>query len=173
MLLSGYTKEIFRSKCMPGAQSVHCYAYLNEDISNVIPYLNTVLGGVVFIKEPPSVTFKVHGKLIGVHAKKIAVNALKDENEADKILNWLQNEINATWEDHENIEPCFDSAKKPVMTEILKLLPKNNCKECGEPTCMVFAVKAMEGVKDENDCPGITAERKIQLQQYLTQFSFE
>ncbi len=173
MLLSGYTKEIFRSKCMPGAQSVHCYAYLNEDISNVLPYLNTVLGGVTFTKEPPSVTFKANGKLIGVQANKIAVNALKDENEADKILNWLQNEINTTWEDHENIEPCFESAKKPVLTKILTLLPKSNCKECGEPTCMVFAIKTMEGVKDENNCPGLPVEGKNKLRQYLSQFTFE
>ncbi len=173
MLLSGYTKEIFRSKCMPGAQSFHCYAYLNEDIDKVIPYLNTVLGGTTFTKEPPSVTFKVHGKLIGVQAKKIAINALKDEDEADKILTWLQNEINTTWEDHENIEPCFDSAQRPVLTEILKLLPKSNCKECGEPTCMVFAVKTMEGVKDEKNCPGLTVEGKNQLHQYLSQFRFE
>ena len=154
MLLTGYTKEIFRSKCMPGAHSIHCYAYLNEDVSAVLPYLNTILGGTSYTREPPSVTFKVQGKLITVHALKIAVNALKDEDEADKILQWLQKEINTAWEDHDTIEPSFDSARKPVLIEILKLLPKTNCKKCNEPTCMVFAVRAMEGIKDQNDCPG-------------------
>ena len=37
MLLKSYTKEIFRSKCMPGAQSVDCFADLDEDIRDVIP----------------------------------------------------------------------------------------------------------------------------------------
>lgn len=46
MLLSGYTKEIFRPECNPGFDSVHCIARLNEDISAVLPYLNAVLGGI-------------------------------------------------------------------------------------------------------------------------------
>lgn len=173
MLLSGYTKEIFLSKCMPGARSIHCHAHLKEDVSAVLPYLNTVLGGTSFTREPPSVTFKIHGKLISVHAQKIAINALQDEEEADKILRWLQNEINAAWKGHEAIEPSFDSAPRPVLTQILKLLPKTNCRACNEPTCMVFAVRAMEGVKDQNDCPGLAKEQKDQLRQYLSQFVFE
>ncbi len=173
MLLSGYTKEIFRSKCMPGAHSLHCYAHLNEDVGEVLPYLNTVLGGTSFTREPPSVSFKGHGKLISVHARKIAVNALKDEGEADKILKWLQNEINTAWKNHKTIEPSFESAPRPVLTQILKLLPKTNCKDCNEPTCMVFAIRVMEGIKDQNDCPGLSMEKKKQLQHYLSQFSFE
>ena len=173
MLLSGYTKEIFRSKCMPGAQTLHCYAHLNEDVADVLPYLNTVLGGTAYTRQPPSVSFKSQGKLISVHARKIAINALKDENEADKILNWLQKEINLTWEEHQTIAPSFTSAPRPILTQILKLLPKTNCRECREPTCMVFAIRAMEGIKDQNDCPGLSTEAKTQLQHYLSQFTFE
>jgi hypothetical protein len=36
------------------------------------------------------VTFKMHGKLLAVHSRKIAVNALKDEMEARKIVEWLK-----------------------------------------------------------------------------------
>jgi len=172
MLLTGYTKDIFRSKCMPGAASLHCYAHLNEDVGPVIPYLNAVLGGTSFTKEPLSVTFKNQGKLITVHPRKIAVNALKDEDEAEKILQWLQKEINSAWKNHESIAPCFESAPKPVLTEILKFLPKTNCKACKEPTCLVFAIRVMEGIKDQEDCPGLTEESKKQLQQYLSRFCF-
>jgi ArsR family metal-binding transcriptional regulator len=40
------------------------------------------------------VTFRLHGKLLTVQGNKIAVNALKDENEARKIVEWLKREIN-------------------------------------------------------------------------------
>jgi len=173
MLLSGYTKEIFRSKCMPGAVSLHCYAHLNEDIGQVLPYLNAVLGGASFTNEPLSMTLKNQGKLITVHPRMIAVNALKDEGEADKILQWLKNEINSAWKDHETITSCFDSAPKPVLTKIIQFLPKTNCKACNEPTCMVFAVRVMEGVKDQEGCPGLAEEQKKQLRQYLSGFCFE
>ena len=173
MLLSGYTKEIFRSKCMPGAASLHCYAHLNEDVGPVLPYLNAVLGGASFTNEPLSMTLKNQGKLITVHPHMIAVNALKDEDEAEKILQWLKNEINSAWKDHESITPCFESAPKPILTKVLKFLPKTNCKACHEPTCLVFAIRVMEGVKDQEDCPGLSEESRKKLQEYLSGFCFE
>lgn len=158
---------------MPSAESLHCFAHLDEDIQNVLPYLNAELGGSSYTKEPPSVTFKVRGQLITVHPMKIAINALKDENEAEKILMWLQGVINDTWDRRNEMEPSFESAPQPVLFEILKLLPKSNCRECNEPTCMVFAARAVEGVKDHNDCPPIGAENRKKLEKYLSQFYFE
>ena len=85
MLLKDYRKEIFRPECNSNFRSLHCIARLDRDIGEVLPYLNSSLGGDSYTKEPPSVTFKAHGKLITVHGDRIAVNALKDEEEADKI----------------------------------------------------------------------------------------
>ncbi len=173
MLLKSYKKEIFRSKCMPGGEGVHCFAHLKEDIREVLPYLNAELGGSSYTKEPPSVTFKVHGKLITVHPRKIAVNALRDEKEADKILDWLKRTVNETWDRRDRIVPSVESAPRPVLLEIFKLLPKTNCGDCSEPTCMVFAAKAVEGVKNEQDCPPLEPENREKLKHYLSRFHFE
>ncbi len=45
MLLTGYVKKVFRPTCNTSFESVHCIARLNEDISEVLPYLNSLLGG--------------------------------------------------------------------------------------------------------------------------------
>jgi hypothetical protein len=37
----------------------------------------------LYVKDPPAVTFKVHGKRITVHGEMIAVNGLRDEAEKD------------------------------------------------------------------------------------------
>ncbi len=37
--------------------------------------------------------------------------------------------------------------------DIYKLLPKKNCKECGEPTCLTFAMKLASGKVKPEDCP--------------------
>ncbi len=66
--------------------SVQYFAHLNEDVGDALPYLNAALGGHTYVQDPPSVTFEVQGKLITVHSNKIAVNALKDEEEAKKII---------------------------------------------------------------------------------------
>lgn len=171
MILTTYTKEIFRSKCMPGAQSLHCYAHLKEDVGAVLPFLKAEFGADAFSLDPPTITFKIYGKLITIHSKKIAINALRDEDEADKILTWLQNEINEIWERRQEIVPCFDKVKRPTVVDILRLLPKTNCHKCNEPTCMVFATRLAEGAKDAGDCPELEPEMLSKLQAHLKKFN--
>jgi len=171
--ISGYHIKIFRPECNPNFQSVHCIAHLESDISEVLPYLNTALGGSTYTQDPPSVTFKVHGKLITVHSKQIAINALKDEEEADKILRWLMREINDTWENRAQIKPSFQGISKPQSLEILKLLPRNNCRQCGQATCMVFSLLVADGIKGPKDCLGLSEPSRTKLQEYLKQFSLE
>ncbi len=173
MLLESYRLEIFNSACNPGALAVHCYAHLDQDISEALPYLNAALGGFEYIKDPPSVTFKAQGKLITVQGRKIAVNALKDEAEARKIVEWLKREINDAWDNRGQIEPSYEGAPRPKVIEILKLLPKTNCRECGEPTCMVFAARLAEGAKGVEGCPPLAGEPRQQLEQYMDCFNLE
>jgi ArsR family metal-binding transcriptional regulator len=173
MLLRAYRKEIFRPECNPQFQSLHCIAHLNEDIAEVLPYLNAVLGGHQYLKEPPSLTLKIHGKLITLHPREIAINALKDEGEADKILQWLKEEINETWQRRDSIVPSFETPAQPRIFDILKLLPKTNCRECNQPTCTVFASLVAQGVKGPKDCPPLDEEDKKKLHQYLEQFVFD
>jgi len=173
MLLKGYREEISRPTCNNTFQSLHCIAHLDEDISDVLPYLNATLGGDTYIKDPPSVTFKTQGKLITVHARKIAVNALRDEAEAHHIMEWLKEEINDAWEKRETIIPKFDGKSIPHILEIYKLLPKNNCRKCGQPTCMMFASLATQGIKGSGDCPELTEDGGKKLQSYLSKFRFD
>jgi len=173
MLLEGYREEIFLPECNNSFQSIHCIAHLDQDISEVIPYLNAVLGGDSYIKDPPSVTFNSQGKLITVHGKKIAVNALRDEAEARHIIEWLKKEINSAWENRAAITPKYDGKAKPHLLEIYKLLPKTNCRKCGQITCMMFASLATEGVKAYGDCPDLGKENREKLRGYLNRFHFD
>lgn len=172
MLLKGYELEIFRSKCNPEAKGVHCFAHLSDDVSEVLPFLNTVLGPGMFTEVPPALMFKNYGKLITIHSRMIAVNALKDPEEAEKIVAWLQREINETWEKRLEIQPSIESTKQPVLFEVLKLLPRSNCQECGLSTCMVFASRVVEGSRDQEDCPTIDPKSKEKLESYLSGFFF-
>jgi ArsR family metal-binding transcriptional regulator len=173
MLLKGYREEIFRPECNSSFQSVHCIAHLDEDIGEVLPYLNASLGGDSYIKDPPSVTFKAHGKLITVHARRIAINALRDEEEAHHFIEWLKTEINDAWDNRAAIVPKFDGKSKPHLLDIYKLLPKTNCRKCGQPTCMMFSSLATDGIKGYGDCPELIEENRTKLKEYLGRFRFD
>ncbi|MDR1949569.1 MAG: acetyl-CoA decarbonylase/synthase complex subunit gamma [Spirochaetaceae bacterium] len=42
--------------------------------------------------------------------------------------------------------------------DIFKLTPKTNCKACGNPTCMAFAMKVAQGSVSLDKCPHLSAE---------------
>jgi CO dehydrogenase/acetyl-CoA synthase gamma subunit (corrinoid Fe-S protein) len=62
---------------------------------------------------------------------------------------------------------------RPGIIEILKLLPRTNCRECGQPTCMVFAAKMAEGAKGPDDCPHLETEKDIALKAYMNRFKLD
>ena len=173
MLLKSYQMKIFRPEMNPGFQSLHCIARLDQDIGAVLPYLNTQLGGFEYLKDPPALTLKSQGKLITLHPREIAINALKDAEEAAKILEWLQREINEAWERRHEIPPSYEGAPRPMVLEILKHLPKTNCRECGDPTCMVFAAMLAQGAKGPAECPPLQGDARRRLEQYLGRFPLD
>lgn len=169
MLISRYRKEFCRPP-NPKAEHLRCVAHLDEDISEVLPYLNRSLGGHQYFTDPPSLTLKLPGKLVTLHAKEIAINILKDEAEADTILEWLKEKVNETWSRIEEIEPSFEVAPKPRLFDILRLLPKTNCGKCGDVTCTVFALHISEHAARLEDCPLLDELHKERIRQYLERF---
>ncbi|MFC1873632.1 acetyl-CoA decarbonylase/synthase complex subunit gamma [Chloroflexota bacterium] len=47
--------------------------------------------------------------------------------------------------------------------EIFKLLPKTNCKDCGFPTCLAFAMSLATGKAELSACPYVSEEGKAKL----------
>jgi acetyl-CoA decarbonylase/synthase complex subunit gamma len=47
--------------------------------------------------------------------------------------------------------------------QIFKLLPKTNCKKCGFPTCLAFAMKLAQAGVDISACPDVSEEAKATL----------
>jgi acetyl-CoA decarbonylase/synthase, CODH/ACS complex subunit gamma len=47
--------------------------------------------------------------------------------------------------------------------QIFKLLPKTNCKECGVPTCLAFAMNLASSKAELDSCPYVSDEARAQL----------
>src|SRR3990170_8155219 len=47
--------------------------------------------------------------------------------------------------------------------EIFKLLPKTNCKKCGVPTCLAFAMNLAAGKAELSSCPYVSEEARALL----------
>ena len=173
MLLKTFNLEIVNNHCMPGAMSVNGIARLDQDVGCALPYLNTVLGAVEYIKDPPAATFRTQGRLISVRSDQITVNAVENREQAEKIVDLIRREINDAWENRATITPCFKGIDRPQVVEILKHLPCTNCRECRQPTCMVFALRLAEGAKGVDDCPFLEEKSRAALDAYLSRFDLD
>lgn len=47
--------------------------------------------------------------------------------------------------------------------QIYRLLPRTNCKECGVPTCLAFAMRLAQGQAELSGCPYVSEEAKVSL----------
>jgi len=153
MLLHKYDLKIVLSECNPSSLKVNALADLSDDISEVLPYLNTVLKGLQYYPEEKILTVKKEGRLISFRPRQIALTKLEDENEATVVMEELKRIVNETYANRDHIKPTYTSRPMPRPLDIFKLLPGKNCKECGEPTCMAFALKLVNDEVELNQCP--------------------
>jgi ArsR family metal-binding transcriptional regulator len=153
MLLKNYELRIVLSDCNPSSQKVNAIADLSEDISEVLPYLNTVLKGLQYYGQEKILTVKKGGRLITFRPRQIAVTKLEDENEARAVVEELKQILNETYAHKDWIKPTHTSRLIPGPLYVFKLLPGKNCKECGEATCMAFALKLINDEVELKNCP--------------------
>jgi ArsR family metal-binding transcriptional regulator len=69
---------------------------------------------------------------------------IEDEKEAQEILDKLKDLINETYENRSQIEPNYSEGDHLKPSDIQKLLPGTNCKECGFRSCLAFAFKLVD-----------------------------
>ena len=144
-LIEDYDLEVRSVPCEPGSEEFAAIVRLNVDISPVLPYLNRTLRGALYIAQAPSLAWKKGGRQIAFWPYKIAIGHLEGRAQAQKVARGLVDLVNRTWKRREEIEPDYEMHKRPGPMEIYKLLPRTNCKACGQPTCFIFATKLVMG----------------------------
>jgi ArsR family metal-binding transcriptional regulator len=154
MLLYDYKiSKAKRSFCNP--EWIAVAAELSDDISEVFPYLNAVVKNAVYTPEAPNLNFKLDAGFVSLMPREISVGQVACEEDAVKVLDYIKNLINDTWEKRTSITPVYERKEEIKAKDILDFLPKTNCRECGLPTCFAFAVALMKGQKRLKDCSAL------------------
>jgi ArsR family metal-binding transcriptional regulator len=155
MLIEDYDLKVESVPCEPGSDEFAAIVHLNVDISPVMPYLNRTLRGARYIAQAPSLQWKKGGRNIAFWPYKIAIGHLEDRGQAQKVAQGLVDLANRTWERRKEIEPDYEMRRRPGPLEIYKLLPRTNCRGCGQSTCYIFASKLVMGHVKLEDCPAL------------------
>ena len=155
MLLHGYkVTKVSRSFCNP--EWIGVRTELSDDISEVFPYLNAILKNAVYTPKVPNLNFKMDTGFISLMPQEINVGEVLYEEDAIKILDYLKELINDTWERRKSITPLYERKGEIKAKDIVNFLPGTNCRDCGLPTCFAFAVAMMRGQKRLKDCAALS-----------------
>jgi ArsR family metal-binding transcriptional regulator len=130
--------------CIADPEKIRVIAEVSDEIHEVFPYLNAVIKGCIYNHPALTLTIRNEEKLITLHAKHVTMTLIEDEKEAQEILNWLKDLINQTYQNKDQIEPDYSEGGQLKPSDIQKLLPGTNCKECGFRSCLAFAFKLVD-----------------------------
>jgi len=147
--------------CIADPAKIRVIAKADHRLEEVLPFLDKVIPTALYSEKAGFLTYKRGLSIITLHASgEIAMTQITDNEEAVKILNEIKDKINDTWARREEID--LSESKERVQLGPLDLyayLPKTNCGECGEKTCMAFAMKVLNEGKKLSDCT-VLAEDK-------------
>ncbi|MCL6450724.1 MAG: hypothetical protein K6T75_05440 [Acetobacteraceae bacterium] len=151
----GYTLKTVMPECVPDATTVNAVVELAADISELLPYLNAAVKGCVYNPDAPYLRFFKDSRAITLHPRKITITRVQDRQEAVQVMNWLAQLIDDTEANRHRMRPSYRRGTEVTALEIYRLLPRSNCRRCGEATCLAFASKAASGELDARTCPAL------------------
>ena len=130
--------------CIADPEKIRVIAEVSDEIHEVFPYLNAIIKGCIYNHPALTLTIRNEEKLITLHTKHVTMTLIEDEKEAQEILDRLKDLINETYQNRDQIEPNDSEGGQLKPSDIQKLLPGTNCKECGFRSCLAFAFKLVD-----------------------------
>ena len=168
MLIQRYELRVKSLPCHPGGECLGAFARLGEDISAVLPYLNTRLKGAMYHPSAQVLTWPMGSRAVSIRPHELAVSDVEDRADAEAVIRDLVDLVNRTWDERDSIRPSLVQREPLKALEVYKLLPRQNCRACGQPTCFTFALMLSSGQVQISQCPPLfTAERKSSRERLL------
>ncbi len=164
MLIESYNLEIEVADHSDQVFEYEAIAHLDVDIGQALPYLNAELKSGTYFTDGPAFSWRKDSHKIGFWARKIAADHLESREQASEIIDELVALVNGIWERRDEIEPDTTTHEKRQPLELFKLMPKTNCKMCGENTCYNFSIKLASGLVELEQCAPIYQEEKYSEQ---------
>lgn len=142
----------FMEPCIAEPEKIRLKAELTDDIAEVMPYLNTVMGNAVYNNDAPFLTFIREFRLGVLYPRQLTMAKAVNMTDALQVFDWLKDLINETWNKRDTITPSYERKERPTVLQLYSWLPKTNCKQCGEAGCFAFAAKFLQGGQQIENC---------------------
>jgi ArsR family metal-binding transcriptional regulator len=144
----------------------------SRPLDEVLPFVATLPGVIAYNPDGHTLTFRRQPGLLTLYADKVYLTQARDVDEGLELLAALKDAINATWEHRHELAAVTARRRAPRPLDVWSLLPQSNCRQCGEATCMAFAVGLLQQTRRLMECLPIQtdadfADRRAALEAML------
>jgi ArsR family metal-binding transcriptional regulator len=124
----------------------------DRELGEVIPYLATLPGVIAFNPDALTLTFRRPRGFMTLYPDKVYITQLADSEEGLELFKALVEAVNATWEKRAELAAMTAPRRAPRHLDLWELLPRTNCGQCGEATCLAFAVGLIQRTRSLAEC---------------------
>ena len=158
MLLDKLKLNLVNIECMPTSTKFNAIIDLDVNIGELLPYLATEIRGCTYIHGTDQLNYMDRGHIIAIRPRQITVTALQDEEEAREVCEDLKKIINKVYLQRNRITPTLRKQARLDPLTVYRGLPRTNCGECGEATCMAFASRVVSRELPASRCNPLLLE---------------
>ena len=163
-LICGYELKLVTPECDPNVDWFRAHVCLQDDITEVLPYLNAKLTNPDYDHSQKILFCTGDHKKYAFRPYEIAIVPVNSREEAQKLAEKMIDTVNDIWNRRDEIEPDIRGRKPlPKALDIYRLLPGNNCKECGYATCLAFATALRSDAARLSLCPYLSEEDYLKV----------
>ncbi|MGQ9491642.1 MAG: (Fe-S)-binding protein [Anaerolineae bacterium] len=142
--------------CLADPGNIIVIGETDAAIDGVLPLLNAILPNVVSYHPFNGVmTLRRKPGLITLYPDKVMITQVADVEEGLTLLAAVRDLLNRTWARRDEIQPRPEGRPVPRPLDVYELLPRTNCRACGEATCMAFAFGLLERRHRPEECPAL------------------
>jgi cysteine desulfurase family protein len=154
------------SPCYSDPNKIRTIASLPRNVEELLPYLNAVLRGS-YHKEGKTFTFSYEKRPVVVEPEQIIVGKTENIDKVKEILDKVIRILNRVARDRDKIIPSTRPRPQLSPYAIYKHLPRTNCRECGEMTCLAFAAGLIQEQYEMAQCPALQGSSREQERQAI------
>lgn len=144
----------------------------NRTLDDVLPYLATLPGIIAWNPEAMTLTFRRPHGFMTLYSDKVYITQVVDTTEGLELFVALKEAVNTVWEKRVELTAVTAKKRAPRHLDIWELLPRTNCGQCDETTCLAFAVAVLQQKRLVTECLHLQsdssfADRKATLEAML------
>jgi len=132
-----------------------------RSLDEVVPYLATLPNVIAYNPDTLTLTLRRQPGFLTFYPEQVYITQVKDTEEGAELLAALVDAINKTWEHREDLVAVTARRNTPRPLDVWSLLPQTNCKQCGEATCMAFAVALIQHSRTPDECVPLMGNEEL------------